>query len=34
MAATLTGTAIPRLGKFAVRPNAGLCHGAPKKAIA
>jgi hypothetical protein len=34
MAAALGGTAISRLGKFAVRPNAGLRHGAPEEAIA
>jgi hypothetical protein len=34
MAATLTRTAISRFGKFAVRPNAGLRHGAPKEAVA
>jgi hypothetical protein len=34
VAATLTGTAISRLGQFAVRPNAGLSHGAPEQAIA
>jgi hypothetical protein len=33
MATTLTGTAISRLGKFAIRPNAGLRHGAPEKAV-
>jgi hypothetical protein len=34
VAAALTGTAISRLGEFAVRPNAGLSHGAPEKTIA
>jgi len=34
MAAALAGTAISRFGKFAVRPNAGLRHGAPKEAVA
>ena len=34
VAATLAGTAISRLGQFAVRANAGLRHGAPEKTIA
>src|SRR2546423_13231092 len=34
MAATLPGTAIPRFGKFAVRPDAGLGHRAPEKSVA
>ena len=34
VAATLAGAAISRLGQFAVRPNAGLSHGAPEKAVA
>jgi hypothetical protein len=34
VAATLAGTAISWLGQFAIRPNAGLSHGAPEKTIA
>src|SRR5579864_5181421 len=34
VAATLAGTAISRLGQFAIGANAGLRHGAPEKAIA
>ena len=34
VAAAFTGTTISWLGQFAVRPNAGLCHGAPEKAVA
>ena len=33
VAATFAGTAISRLGKFAVRADAGLRHGAPEKAV-
>jgi hypothetical protein len=34
MASALAGTAISRFGQFAVRPNAGLRHGAPEEAVA
>lgn len=34
VAAALAGTAISRLGQFAVRSDAGLRHGAPEKAVA
>jgi len=34
VAAALTGAAISRLGKLAVRPDAGLRHGTPEKAVA
>ena len=34
VAATLAGTAISGFGQFAVRPDAGLCHGAPEETIA